>query len=138
MRTTSVLVLAAVLLVGGCTAGDSDSALRLLVLDGSLRRLGEPCDGAGPFRYAHAEAGYVIEDRAGAEVFRGELPGGTAERMVDVAFREGARQPTMCVMTLHVNGLTKPDGHRLLIDDQEGVAVEPSDSPGVVGEVTVS
>jgi len=126
-------ILAAVLLLGGCAAGeDTGVAVRVLVMDGNLRQLGDPCNGAGPFRYAHADAGYVIEDRAGAEVFRGELPNGTAEKMMDVDFRDGLRQPTMCVMTLHVAGLRKPDGHRLVIDDQDAVPIESN------GEVTVS
>jgi hypothetical protein len=131
MRTAAILAVA--LLLGGCAAGeDTGVAVRVLVLDGNLRQLGDPCNGAGPFRYAHADAGYVIEDSTGAEVFRGELPNGTAEKIMDVDFREGLRQPTMCVMTLHVNGLTKPDGHELVIDDQDGVPIESN------GEATVS
>jgi len=132
-------ILAAVLLLGGCAAGeDTGVAVRVLVLDGNLRQLGDPCNGAGPFRYAHADAGYVIEDSAGAEVFRGELPNGTAEKIMDVDFREGLRQPTMCAMTLHVNGFTNAEGHELVIDDQEGIPIEPSEEPGVAGEVEVS
>ncbi|HEX6358402.1 hypothetical protein [Actinophytocola sp.] len=131
MRAAGFLALA--LLLAGCAGDASDSStLRLLVLDGNLRRLGDPCNGAGPFRYAHADAGYVVQDRDGVEVFRGELPNGTAEKMMDVEFREGLRQPTMCVMTLHVDGLTKPDGHELVIDRHDGVPIEPN------GEVTVS
>jgi hypothetical protein len=137
MRTAAALAL--VLLLGGCAAGeDAGGTLRLLVLDGNLRQLGDPCNGAGPFRYAHAEAGYVVEDGAGAEVFRGALPNGTAEKLMDVEFREGLRQPTMCAMTLRVNGFTNPDGHELVIGDRAGIPVEPSAAPGVVGEVTVS
>jgi hypothetical protein len=128
----SVLALSAVLLLAGCADTASGSTLRLLVMDGNLRRLGDPCNGAGPFRYVHADADYAIEDGAGTEVFRGELPNGTAEEIMDVDFREGMRRPTMCVMTLHVTGLTKPDGHELVIDDQEGLPVEPD------GEVAVS
>jgi hypothetical protein len=125
-------ILAALLLLGGCADDDPSATLRVLVQDGNLRRLGDPCNGAGPFRYAHADAGYVIRDRSGAEVSRGELPNGTAEKMVDVDFREGMRQPTMCVMTLTVNGLTKPDGHELVIDGQDGLPIDAD------GEVTVS
>jgi hypothetical protein len=125
-------ILAALLLLGGCAGDDPSATLRVLVQDGNLRRLGDPCNGAGPFRYAHADAGYVVRDRSGAEVSRGELPNGTAEKMVDVDFREGMRQPTMCVMTLTVNGLTKPDGHELVIDGQDGLPIEAD------GEVTVS
>jgi hypothetical protein len=125
-------ILAALLLLGGCAGDDPSGTVRVLVQDGNLRRLGDPCNGAGPFRYAHADADYVIRDSSGAEVSRGELPNGTAEKMLDVDFREGLRQPTMCVMTLHVNGLAKPDGHELVIDDQDGLPIEPD------GEVTVS
>lgn len=138
MRTASALALAAALLLGGCAAGEPGVTVRVLVLDGNLRQLGDPCNGAGPFRYAHADAGYVIADSAGAEEFRGELPNGTAEKIMDVAFREGLRQPTMCAMTLHVNGLTNPAGHELVIDDRQGIPIEPSEEPGVAGEVTVS
>ncbi len=127
-----VPVLAAALMAGGCADAEAGATVRVLVLDGNLRQVGEPCNGAGPFRYAHADAGYVIEDGDGAEVFRGELPNGTAEKMLDVAFREGLRQPTRCAMTLHVNGFTKPDGHELVIGDQEGIPIEAN------GEVTVS
>ena len=137
MRTAAIL--AAALLLGGCAAGeDTGVAVRVLVLDGNLRQLGDPCNGAGPFRYAHADAGYVIEDGAGAEVFRGELPNGTAEKIMDVDFREGLRQPTMCAMTLRVNGFTNAEGHELVIDDQKGIPIEPSEEPGVAGEVRVS
>lgn len=141
MRAISVLALAATLVLGGCAGSEatgSGGAVRVLVLDGNLRQLGDPCNGAGPFQYAHADAGYVIKDSDGAEVFRGELPNGTAEKIMDVDFREGIRQPTMCAMTLHVNGLTKPDGHELVINDQAGIPIEPSEEPGVVGEVKVS
>ena len=124
--------LAALLLLGGCAGAAPSATVRVLVLDANLRRLGDPCNGAGPFRYAHADAGYVIRDRAGAEVSRGELPNGTAEKMMDVDFREGMRQPTMCVMTLHVTGLAEPDGHELVIDGQDGLPIEAG------GEVTVS
>jgi hypothetical protein len=129
-----VLVLAATLVLSGCGGEDagSGSTLRLLVMDGNLRQLGEPCNGAGPFRYAHADAGYVIENRDGAEVFRGELPNGTAEKIMDVDFRKGMRQPTMCAMTLHVNELTELAGLELVIGRQAGVPIEPD------GKVTVS
>ncbi len=134
-----MLGLATTLFLSGCAGNETpDSTLRVLVLDGNLRRLGEPCNGAGPFGYAHADAGYVIEDRGGAEVFRGELPNGTAEKIMDVDFRQGMRQPTMCAMTLHVNGLTKPEGHQLVIGNRARVPIEPSAQPGVVGEAEVS
>lgn len=135
-----VLILVAALLLGGCGGEDTGSGgtLRLLVLDGNLRQLGDPCNGAGPFEYAHADAGYVIENSGGAEVSRGELPNGTAEKIMDVDFRAGLRQPTMCAMSLHVNGVTKPEGLELIIGHQEGIPIEPSEKPGVVGEVTVS
>lgn len=126
-------VLLLVLLLGGCASGGEPTVtVKVLVLDGNLRRLGDPCNGAGPFDYAHAEAGYVIRDRGGTEVFRGALPNGTAEKIMDVDFRAGMRQPTMCVMTLHVTGFTRPDGHELIIDHRAGLPV------GADGEVRVS
>jgi hypothetical protein len=134
----SVVLFSAVLLLSGCADSDSDSTVRVHVLDGNLRRLGEPCNGAGPFGYAHADAGYVITDNAGAEVFRGELPNGTAEKIMDVDFKADMRQPTMCAMTLHVNGFTNPAGHELVIGHQAGIPIEPSEEPGVAGQVKVS
>ena len=127
-----ILVLALALVLAGCASADPGVTVQVRVLDGNLRQLGEPCNGAGPFQYAHADAGYVIEDDAGTEVFRGELPNGTAAKIMDVDFRDGLRQPTMCVMTLQVNGMTKPDGHELVIGHREGVPIEPG------GVVTVS
>lgn len=131
-------------LAGGCSGAaaggpdDDGGTVRLVIPDGNLRMPGDPCNGAGAFRFAHAEAGYAIENPDGAVVSSGELPGGTAEKMMDVDFREGLRQPTVCVMTFDVTGWAGEDGHLLIIDEQDGLPIQPSQADGVTGEVVIS
>ena len=135
-------------LMAGCSGSDSDDAgtsgsdaagvVRVLIPDGNLRRLGEPCNGAGAFRSIHAEASFVVEDGDGVEVASGELPSGTAEQMMDVSFREGMRQPTMCVMEVDVEGLTSADGHEFVVGDGFNAPIEPSEDAGLIGEVLIS
>jgi hypothetical protein len=134
--------------LAGCSGSDSDGAsasgsddvgvVRVLIPDGNLRRLGEPCNGAGAFRSVHAEASFTVQDGDGVEVARGELPSGTAEKMMDVSFREGMRQPTMCVMDVDVEGLTSADGQTFVVGDGFEVTIEPSDDAGLIGEVLIS
>lgn len=134
--------------LAGCSGSGSDDAgtsgsedagvVRVLIPDGNLRRLGEPCNGAGAFRSIHAEASFVVEDGDGVEVARGELPGGTAEKLMDVSFREGMRQPTMCVMEVGVEGLTSADGYEFVVGDGFNAPIEPSDDAAMIGEVLIS
>ncbi|WP_162605708.1 hypothetical protein [Jiangella aurantiaca] len=149
MRGRTALAVAAVIpvLLAGCGGSSDDSSsggseesgvVRVLIPDGNLRRLGEPCNGAGAFRSIHAEAAFTIEDGDGVEVARGELPNGTAEKMMDVSFREGMRQPTMCVMEVEVEGLTSVDGQRFVVGDGFAVPIEPSEDAGLIGEVLIS
>jgi hypothetical protein len=149
-RGRAVLATAVVLpvLMAGCSGSGSDDAgtsgsdeagvVRVLIPDGNLRRLGEPCNGAGAFRSVHAEASFTVEDGDGVEVARGELPSGTAEQMMDVSFREGMRQPTMCVMDVDVEGLTSADGQKFVVGDGFEVAIEPSEDTELIGEVLIS
>ncbi|WP_160312790.1 hypothetical protein [Jiangella alkaliphila] len=123
---------------GGAGSGGDVGVVRVLIPDGNLRRLGEPCNGAGAFRSVHAEATFTVEDGDGVEVARGELPGGTAEQMMDVSFREGMRQPTMCVMDVDVEGLTSPDGYEFVVGDGFTAPIEPSDDTELIGEVLIS
>lgn len=149
VRGRAALAVAAIpVLLGGCS-GSSDDAeasgsgsetgvVRVLIPDGNLRRLGEPCNGAGAFRSVHAEAAFTVEDGDGVEVARGELPGGTAEKMMDVSFREGMRQPTMCVMDVDVEGLTSADGYEFVVGDGFTAPIEPSEDAELIGEVLIS
>jgi hypothetical protein len=140
--------LAAAMAVAACGGSPDDSSsggpeeesgvVRVLIPDGNLRRLGEPCNGAGAFRSIHAEATFTVEDGDGVEVARGELPGGTAEKMMDVSFREGMRQPTMCVMDVDVDGLTSIDGRTFVVGDGFEAPIEPSEDAGLIGEVLIS
>ncbi|WP_116947437.1 hypothetical protein [Jiangella endophytica] len=122
----------------GASGADEAGVVRVLIPDGNLRRLGEPCNGAGAFRSVHAEATFTVEDGDGVEVARGELPGGTAEQMMDVSFREGMRQPTMCVMNVDVEGLTSSDGFEFVVGDGFTAPIEPSDDTELIGEVLIS
>lgn len=133
----------AVAVVAGCsdageTGSDSGPVVRVLIADGNLRSLGEPCNGAGAFRSVHAEAGFVIENADGVEVAHGVLPGGTAEKLMDVDFREGMRQPTICVMEVEVDGLTTAEGHQFVVGDGFSAPIETTDDAGILGEVLVS
>lgn len=150
LRGRAALAVAAVIpvLLAGCSGSSDDTeasgsgseagVVRVLIPDGNLRRLGEPCNGAGAFRSVHAEASFTVQDGDGVEVARGELPGGTAEQMMDVSFREGMRQPTMCVMTVDVEGLTSPDGLEFVVGDGFAVPIEPRDDAELIGEVLIS
>lgn len=149
VRGRAALAAAAVVIpavLAGCSgSGDADASgsedvgvVRVLIPDGNLRRLGEPCNGAGAFRSIHAEAAFTVEDGDGVEVARGELPGGTAEKMMDVTFREGMRQPTMCVMEVGVEGLTSIEGRTFVVGDGFAAPIEPSDDAGLIGEVLIS
>lgn len=151
-RTASLAVVTlaaaglAVATLGGCagsssaddTADEPRATVRLIIADGNLRTLGQSCNGAAPYRFAHAEASYVIQDREGTEVFRGELPTGSAEKILEVDVGADTRQPTTCVMTLEVTGMTEADGHELLIGERPGVPIEPSTADGIAGEAVVS
>ncbi|RIQ12667.1 hypothetical protein [Jiangella rhizosphaerae] len=146
-RTALTCALAAVVAAAACGGPSDDSSaggseesgvVRVLIPDGNLRRLGEPCNGAGAFRSIHAEAAFTVEDGDGVEVARGELPSGSAEKMMDVSFREGMRQPTMCVMEVDVEGLTSIDGRTFVVGDGFEAPIEPSEDAGLIGEVLIS
>ncbi|WP_053207687.1 hypothetical protein [Jiangella muralis] len=147
LRGRAALAVAVLIpVLAGCSGSSDDASgsgteagvVRVLIPDGNLRRLGEPCNGAGAFRSVHAEATFTVEDGDGVEVARGELPSGTAEQMMDVSFREGMRQPTMCVMDVDVEGLTTPDGYEFVVGDGFAVPIEPSDDAELIGEVLIS
>ncbi|MFJ2033640.1 hypothetical protein [Streptosporangium sp. NPDC087985] len=129
--------------VTGC-ASESHAAdvetqtIRLIIPDGNLRPLGTSCAGAGPYRFAHQEAPFAIEDGNGNEVARGVLPAGTSEKIMDVDFGAVKRQPTMCVMLLKVDAVRKPDEYLMVIDGRAALPIKKSDNVGIAGEVVVS
>ncbi|HEY8473761.1 MAG TPA: hypothetical protein VIL37_14155 [Natronosporangium sp.] len=135
-RIAVAALAAAAGLLAGCggdaAAADRDSqpdpdpvTLRVVIPDGNLREPGTPCSGAHGFRYAHAEAPYAVRDGSGREVATGVLPEGTAEQAYNLDLGEG-RQPTVCVITVEVAGVTTLDGHDLVIDDRAPVPIEPN------------
>lgn len=133
-------------LASGCT-GDSEppaeptktQLVRLTIPDWSLRPPGTSCAGAGPYRFAHAEAPYVIQDGYGREVARGALPSGISEKAVGIEFNSNVRrEPTLCVMLLEVEAAEQVEGHLLVLDGRPGVPIKRSETAEVAGEVMVS
>lgn len=143
VRTTTMATLAAAMLLCGCGGDDETPAapgenglpLRVVIPDGNMRAPDVRCSGARAFRFAHAGAAYVIEDSGGQRVAEGSLPEGTAEKAFNVDLGDG-RQPTVCVMTVEVQGVESLDGHALVIGDRSPVPIEPNpnldDMPEVV------
>ena len=104
---------------GGGGASEAGAPVLVVVPDGVLRELGEPCSGGEPFLYVHATGGYRIEDAAGAVVADGELPEGEAI----AAFNHDPgvpRVPTFCRFTLHPDIATSGQ-FRLVLDEGEPV-----------------
>jgi hypothetical protein len=135
-----VALLGLVAACGGEQDGDEDPehvTVRLVIADLSLRQPDVACSGAGPFRFAHPEARYVVEDSSGKPVASGVLPQGRAEQAwaVDLGDR---RQPTVCVMMIDVSGLVSVDGHSLVIGDWKPKPIEPNPSLDDVPEVVLS
>ncbi|MEU2615227.1 hypothetical protein ABZ570_27145 [Micromonospora sp. NPDC007271] len=129
-------------IAGGCsdppTAPVKTQVIRLTVPDWNLRPPGTSCAGAGPYRFAHPEAPYVIEDGNGREIARGTLPTGTSEKAMDVDFSKVRREPTLCVMLLKVKAVEQVEGHVLVLEDRPAVPIKKSDAPDIAGEVVVS
>ncbi|MFG3685048.1 hypothetical protein [Micromonospora sp. NPDC047740] len=127
---------------GGCSdppaASVKTQVIRLTVPDWNLRPPGTSCAGAGPYRFAHAEAPFVIKDGNGREVARGKLPTGTSEKAMDVDFSKVKREPTLCVMLLKVEAKEQVEGHVLVLEDRPGVPIKKSDAADIAGEVVVS
>jgi hypothetical protein len=116
-------VIAAAIALAGCGGGEasapSGSSVLVVVPDGVLRALGEPCSGGEPFLYVHATASYRIEDAAGATVAQGDLPEGKAI----AAFNHDPgvpRVPTFCRFTLRADVPTAGK-YRLVLDEGEPV-----------------
>ncbi|MEU8263043.1 hypothetical protein AB0C02_20730 [Micromonospora sp. NPDC048999] len=127
---------------GGCSdppaAPAKTQVIRLTVPDWNLRPPGTSCAGAGPYRFAHAEAPFVIRDGDGREIARGTLPTGTSEKAMDVDFSKVKREPTLCVMLLKVETAEHVEGQVLVLPDRPAVSIQKSDSAEFAGEVVVS
>jgi hypothetical protein len=111
--------------LAGCGGGASSSPLppnvAVVVPDGVLRALGEPCSGGVPYLYAHATAAFRIQDGAGKTVLRGDLPEGKAI----AAFNHDPgvpRVPTFCRFDLHAD-LAASGKYRLVLPEGEPVAL---------------
>ena len=111
--------LLAVLALGACGGGSDDGLdmkVRLVVEDKNIRVEGAECAGARPLEYAHAEAGYAIEDGTGKVLADGELPAGHAVN-ADPSIDWGVeRIPTFCVFDLELDGVPRRAGYRLKLD----------------------
>lgn len=111
--------------------------VRLVIADGNIRAPDVTCSGAGPFRFAHAEAPYVIQDASGGPVASGVLPQGRAEQAWSLDLGDG-RQPTVCVMMIDVPGMDAVDGHFLVIGDHQPKPIVPNPNLDDVPEVVLS
>jgi hypothetical protein len=113
-------VIAAAALAGcGGSSSPPPPNVAVVVPDGVLRALGEPCSGGEPYLYAHATAGFRIEDGAGKTVLRGDLPEGKAI----AAFNHDPgvpRVPTFCRFDLHAD-LAAGGKYRLVLPEGEPV-----------------
>ncbi|PZG17270.1 hypothetical protein C1I95_15850 [Micromonospora craterilacus] len=150
MTRPQVLLLGVVALsvtLGSGCSGNADppaapaktQVVRLTIPDWSLRPAGTSCAGAGPYRFAHAEAPFVIQDDEGREIARGTLPSGTSEKAMDVDFNSNVRrEPTLCVMRLEVEAEEQVEGHLLVLDGRPGVPIKKSETAEFAGEVVVS
>jgi hypothetical protein len=116
-------VIAAAMALAGCGGGEaaapSGAPVLVVVPDGVLRELGEPCSGGEPFLYVHATAGYRIEDAAGATVARGALPEG--EAIAALNHDPGVpRVPTFCRFSLRADVATNAK-YQLVLDEGQPV-----------------
>jgi hypothetical protein len=126
-------VIAAAAALSSCGGGASGSPapppnVAVVVPDGVLRALGEPCAGGDPYLYAHATAAFRIEDAAGKTVLRGDLPQGKAIP----AFNNDPgvpRVPTFCRFQLHADlaagakyRIVLPEGDPLPLTFKGGLA----------------
>jgi hypothetical protein len=118
---------------GGGASGSPPPNLAVVVPDGVLRELGEPCSGGEPYLYAHATAAFRIEDAAGKTVLRGELPEGKA--MPAFNHDPGVpRVPTFCRFELHAD-LATSARYRLVLEQGEPVplAFKDGKATAVIG-----
>lgn len=116
----------------GCAGEQSSAAagglgLRVVLPDTNIREPDVPCSGARAFRFAHPGAAFRIQDADGHDVATGELPEGVAEPAFTFDMGD-ARQPTVCVMTLTIDGVASLDGHWLVIGERRPVAIAPNAS----------
>lgn len=119
-------------------ADESSLTLRLVIPDGNIREPGVSCSGASAFRFAHPEAEFTVQDSSGTPVSTGTLPQGIAERAFTIDLGDDQRQPTVCVMSVEVAGVTSMDGHSLVIADHSPVPIRPNPSLDGIPEAVLS
>ena len=114
-------MIAAAAAIASCGGGASVPNVAVVVPDGVLRELGEPCAGGEPYLYAHATAAFRIEDARGKTVLRGELPEGKAIPALN--HDPGVpRVPTFCRFELHAD-LATGAKYRLALEQGDPVAL---------------
>jgi hypothetical protein len=93
----AVAAAAVLVVVAGCGGGGAPKVqLRVIVPDSQLRERDEPCAGAEPFGYVHAQAPFHVLDARGATVYSGTLPEGRAIPAFNQAAAGADRAPTFC------------------------------------------
>lgn len=103
MRALAAAFLAGLALAACSGSGDGLAIkIRLVAEDKNIRVEDAECAGARPLEYAHAEAGYVLEDETRKVLAEGELPAGHAVN-ADPSIDWGVeRIPTFCVFDLEL------------------------------------
>jgi hypothetical protein len=110
--------------------------INLVVRDGALRRPGTDCSGSGPFLHIHRGASYEIADAAtGSVLVSGALPGGTAVKTFNVAFKV-PRVPTVCRLVLPVR-LPERDRYSLKLATGEPIPFARSQIDSASSSVTL-
>lgn len=145
VRSVLALVLGVVALAacsgesGESGASDEPSVVvRLVIPDGNIREPGAGCSGAAAFRFAHPDAEYTLLDPSGATVSTGTLPQGIAEKAFTIDLGDDQRQPTACVMSLEVAGVSSVDGHSLVVADHSPVPIRPNPTLDDIPEAVLS
>lgn len=144
MRTIFLLVLSVVALTacsgepGEAAADEPSVTVRLVIPDGNIREPGATCGGASAFRFAHPDAEYTLLDPSGATVSTGTLPQGVAEKAFTIDLGDDQRQPTTCVMSVEVVGVSSVEDHSLVIADHSPVPIRPNPNLDDIPEAVLS
>ena len=117
MKAFAAALLAA-LALGACGgSGDGvDMKIRLVAEDKNIRVEDAECAGARPLEYAHAEAGYAVEDVTGKVLAEGDLPAGRAVNADPTIDWGVERIPTFCVFDLEVDDVPARKRYLLRLD----------------------
>lgn len=145
MRVVVVAALCVVALTAcaGEPGGDGDAdepsvTVRLVIPDGNIRQPGVSCSGASAFRFAHPEAEFAVQDPSGTTVSTGTLPQGVAEKAFTIDLGDDQRQPTACVMSVEIVGVSSVDGHSFVIADHSPVPIIPNPTLDDIPEAVLS